>query len=1047
MKIKKVEIQAFRAYDKVEHGTFDFTSDNGNIANFVTLYAPNGFGKTSFYDAVEWGVTNNISRFLRKKTDNESSAKAEKNKYIWRHNKSNDDTPSFVRISTDDNDKTFYRVLCHKLKSNQRDAKFDDKLTEERNKYFLDVMLSQEQISAFLKEDDASLRYEKFIATFGDKKIDQNYKHITELVNFNKKKIKSLKDRAKELKNLLNEDVDRDILKNINSIINEVNKSGGSLPNITTNYSNKDDAKLKILIIDLLNKYDSDVKLLTENINKIEDFLSDENKNRIAEFDKIYSQIVTINEKISKNKVFLSDINKKNVKERTVNAKKKSFDELKKLRDQFLELDLNIIELERIKNSLSKLRLEVETLNGKRTDAKLELNNISKVIREAKIKSESLEVAKNDLMYRLQNAVLEYKLNDSRLKEIDLLKKEINRKKYEVEEIKLESNHFNSLKKNALKHASDFKVNKFNDKLVEIYPNIKEEFYSTVKSFENLNILKKKLDSLDLEIEQSHALGTDIKDLIKSGTNLVSRNSLTECPLCSKEYANFKDLLGAIESNLLFDDMLKGLISEKNLIELDYLEEKNRFNTSKNSISNYLSEAIVSYEVRIDKNSTLRQELIQDKQNSEAKLKSVQSVVSAFNRATESRKLGDYEDHLNNEIDKIESSIDKFRLVISNNEKLKNVISSKIDIINANSDSILENINSLSNEPLLIHAQELIGSKDMNKISKSYITQLIESSGTELSDKNDEIDNLQNQIRDIELKYSNIEYSEVESEIQKLRNERIEINNHLKVVRYFIEEHLKIEINDTNINDLLNLVLSKKKALQSSLDSKMEAIVNLSSIDQYRERVIPFLKHNQYLEEYNDNASEMEFLVDFLGKKLDKERKSIANFIEKEVQSFFFQDLINKFYKKIDPHPQYKEISFKCDFSSVKPKLHVLVASEERKIVPTLYFSSAQLNALSLSVFLAKAINVKNPESDQGVDSIFIDDPIQAMDSINILSVIDLLRSITVNFKKQIILSTHDDNFFELLKRKVPSTIFDSKFIELESYGKVGKEIDFSNEF
>ncbi|PMO15070.1 AAA family ATPase [Vibrio sp. 10N.222.54.B6] len=99
MKIKKVEIQAFRAYDKVEDGTFDFTSDKGNIANFVTLYAPNGFGKTSFYDAVEWGVTNNISRFLRKKTENESAAKAEKNKYIWRHNNSNEDTPSFPYLA------------------------------------------------------------------------------------------------------------------------------------------------------------------------------------------------------------------------------------------------------------------------------------------------------------------------------------------------------------------------------------------------------------------------------------------------------------------------------------------------------------------------------------------------------------------------------------------------------------------------------------------------------------------------------------------------------------------------------------------------------------------------------------------------------------------------------------------------------------------------------------------------------------------------------------------------------------------------------------
>ena len=52
MKFKKVEIQAFRAYDKANDGTFDFSrEEDGEYADFISLYAPNGFGKTSFYDA------------------------------------------------------------------------------------------------------------------------------------------------------------------------------------------------------------------------------------------------------------------------------------------------------------------------------------------------------------------------------------------------------------------------------------------------------------------------------------------------------------------------------------------------------------------------------------------------------------------------------------------------------------------------------------------------------------------------------------------------------------------------------------------------------------------------------------------------------------------------------------------------------------------------------------------------------------------------------------------------------------------------------------
>lgn len=46
-KIKEIDITAFRAYKDVQK--FDFIHKNsGNIANLVAIYAPNGYGKTSF---------------------------------------------------------------------------------------------------------------------------------------------------------------------------------------------------------------------------------------------------------------------------------------------------------------------------------------------------------------------------------------------------------------------------------------------------------------------------------------------------------------------------------------------------------------------------------------------------------------------------------------------------------------------------------------------------------------------------------------------------------------------------------------------------------------------------------------------------------------------------------------------------------------------------------------------------------------------------------------------------------------------------------------
>ena len=99
-------------------------------------------------------------------------------------------------------------------------------------------------------------------------------------------------------------------------------------------------------------------------------------------------------------------------------------------------------------------------------------------------------------------------------------------------------------------------------------------------------------------------------------------------------------------------------------------------------------------------------------------------------------------------------------------------------------------------------------------------------------------------------------------------------------------------------------------------------------------------------------------------------------------------------------------------------------------IVPNLYFSTAQINILSFCIFLAKALYAKT-DKNEDLGCIFIDDPIQALDDINVLSMIDLLYLLN----KQIILTTHDRNFFELLKKKVPAELFGSRFLELKQRG------------
>ena len=204
------------------------------------------------------------------------------------------------------------------------------------------------------------------------------------------------------------------------------------------------------------------------------------------------------------------------------------------------------------------------------------------------------------------------------------------------------------------------------------------------------------------------------------------------------------------------------------------------------------------------------------------------------------------------------------------------------------------------------------------------------------------------------------------------------------------------------------------------------------------ENVLPFLKREAFLRKERDLLAEIAFLEETVATKLAAERQALAETIAQQIESTFHGKLINKFYKKIDTQPDYKDIAITCDFAGEKPRLNVLVPEEndELPIVPSVYFSAPQLNILSLSMFLAKALRVKD-DGGKPVDCIFIDDPIQSMDSIHILATIDLLRSILVRTGKQVIFSTHDENIHNLLQRKIPSDKFKAKYIELETFGKV----------
>jgi DNA repair exonuclease SbcCD ATPase subunit len=173
-------------------------------------------------------------------------------------------------------------------------------------------------------------------------------------------------------------------------------------------------------------------------------------------------------------------------------------------------------------------------------------------------------------------------------------------------------------------------------------------------------------------------------------------------------------------------------------------------------------------------------------------------------------------------------------------------------------------------------------------------------------------------------------------------------------------------------------------------------------------------------------------------KKINIIFDSIKKELETSISTIFSGQAINKIYKRIEPHKKFESLKYEITFNeNGQPELYIKGASnmDNQEIIPELFFSSAQLNTVALSIFLGGALTAV----DYDLRTIFIDDPIGHFDDINALAFVDLLRAIISSGKWQIIISTHDESLFNLFQNKISSDYYKSKFIKFSSVGVLEK--------
>lgn len=1048
MKVKKVEIQGFRAYQEAQDSTYDFMLDDGDCADFISIYAPNGFGKTSFYDAVEWGMTNNISRLLKREKENAIIAKEErkrdigpngekKKQFILRNRDFGETRDAYVKIETTFQEKDFspVRAVPNVTKKGGTDFSFSEKDTLKKMTFFRDVVLSQDWIDAFLREDTAENRYRRFMDYFGDKKIDMYYNNLVGLIKENEAQIKRIEGEITKLSKIPFEIADNKIIEITNAQIDTLLSLGEKLNKIDIYFDEQGKKELE----DIINNRFIEIDNYIENLI----LLLEEIKKQSAKIDLYF-------EKKKQHNIILSEINllkesQKRIREREslTNQINNSRKEIEKNNNQkkYIEEILKIYPVyQQAKDRISKEEDNqakcISTLESKNANAEIIKNNVENLQKE--IRKLSNNISSIDVL--IKDVTNIYEKIKSLSAEIKEKQGEISKLKDKYQEYLQLSNEYEKYKKKIEQNFTYFETDAFIniDGLTEEKQTNIVEIAKLIRTIESSNNIIKDYEK---RISEEIQIKEDIKSLIQIGTEIVEQSKTESCPLCNRKHGTFQNLLKSISDNPLLTNKESELLKNKSLEEIKLKSNQDLINTLKNEIKKEILDKQQQLDVEILKNTKNINTIKQEVSSLEKEINGKNTELETYTKRIEGLGEKEFKAKLENQKQINIAAIQAEEVKLETEKEKQLSLNKEIQTITQSNKISADIISSAKENTEYKQMLNFIELYFLEEVNSELILDLINQESIKVKKIEDSIVDYNSKIKRLNELLLPIKVSEIDDNIAKKETQLQEI---LEFSSNFNEFINKINAPEENIDskeqlitfiDKLHINTNKNISLQKNIREEYQ------KLEKSKESVLPYLKQIKINEKISHAKKDLKKHL-ALKYDLEKERQGLAAHIQNHINSFFHKELIVDIYSKIDPHPDYKEIDFTCNFDDTSPKLTVFVKSLGelgKYISPSLYFSAAQLNVLSLSIFLAKALNTTDDKG-RAIDCIFLDDPIQSMDSINILSTIDLLRSLVVNHKKQLILSTHEENFHLLLQRKIPENLFRSKYIKLETFGKIKQD-------
>ena len=467
---------------------------------------------------------------------------------------------------------------------------------------------------------------------------------------------------------------------------------------------------------------------------------------------------------------------------------------------------------------------------------------------------------------------------------------------------------------------------------------------------EKIHSEEEQLLLIEKRITEKGALENELQQLIISSHKVLEHLKGSKCPLCGTDFQTQEKLLKNISENTVISTALEEDLQDKNVLA-------DKINQYKKSMSEKQKELFD----KIDKEYS---EIIEKIKAVDISIKQLRStwnnIVSKL-----TQEYGDIKGTIEEDKQKeLKGLLEATETNITATQQLLSGLEKEINQCLADITSHEDKIKEIDEKSIALSEDDFYVEYTSRLDDEKFSEECLDSWKNRLASIDEEIVQIGQQQKSSQCKLDELIKSGFKKEeVPSMKDKRkafaeilsgtlYDWNNTLSFLMNVCMIPIEGRAKSNEIKVAYESVLEATRKNQEKVDTKLTLLkkyeVLLTLGEKYSKNEVRKVELRNKEEQLKEETQKRDLIND--------ERARLQNYLEDFVKGFFQLDIINKLYNTIDPHPEYKQIDFKCDFKNKDPRLNVVMYSVKDghdTIVPNLYFSTAQINILSFCIFLA----------------------------------------------------------------------------------------------